>query len=144
MVQPLQDYCNQIWSPVNIIGDLREQETPLKSFTKKISGLRHLDYWSRLKKLDLTSVERRSEHYKIFYIWKIIRGIVPNFGIKLSAPNPMFGTLVLLPPFKTSRGRASTRTLKEASLAIEGPKLFNSLPRELRDWAGSKDTFKKN
>ena len=36
------------------------------------------------------------------------------------------------------------KTLKEASLKIEGARLFNSLPLSLRDFKGTKEVFKKN
>ena len=42
-----------------------------------------------------------------------------------------------------SRSSASVRKAKEASLPVKGPKLFNSIPRDLRDQSyGSVDSFK--
>jgi hypothetical protein len=35
----------------------------------------------RLKALKLYSLERRRERYTVLYMWKIIRGLVPNPGI---------------------------------------------------------------
>ena len=36
----------------------------------------------------------------------------------------------------------SIQTIKEESFLVYGPKLFNALPRDLRDFTGNLDTFK--
>ena len=67
LVLPHLDYCSQLWSgalnPV-VTADL---EGPQRAFTKRISGLYNLSYWDRLKELQLLSIERRFERYKILY-----------------------------------------------------------------------------
>ena len=140
LVQPQQDYCSQLWSPVDLPGPLREQEEPLKAFSKKIKGCFTLNYWERLKKLGLSSNQRRNERYKLIYIWKVISGLVPNFGITFAPTNPRLGRMLQVPRYQGLLMRH--RTLKEGSLAVEGPKLFNAMPRYLRDYMGSKDGFK--
>ena len=59
-------------------------ENTLKSFTSKINGVKHLDYWGRLQKLKMYSMGRRIERYRILYIWKILQEeyrIVESHGI---------------------------------------------------------------
>ena len=77
MVLPLIEYCCQIWSP-RTVGNIRLLESVQRTFTNRISGMQHLDYWERLKKLNLYSLERRRERYQIIYIWKMINELVPN------------------------------------------------------------------
>ena len=49
--------------------------------------------------------------------------------------------LSLIPPFP-STAPAAVRAAKEASLQVKGGRLFNSLPKELRDMSSSVDAFK--
>jgi hypothetical protein len=61
-----------------------------------MSGKERPDYWTRLKTLKLYSLERRRERYTVLYMWKIIRGLVPNPGI--TTPwNPRTGMHINLP-----------------------------------------------
>ena len=48
--------------------------------------------------------------------------------------------MVSIPPITGSR--MAVRTLKENSYFVAGPRAFNSLPAELREFSGSLDTFK--
>ena len=52
------------------------------------------------------------------------------------------GTLIKVPKYRDSSFQL--KTLKEESLGREGAKLFNSLPRQLKDFSGSQDSFKNN
>ena len=56
------DYCSQLWSPT-VKGDIQKLEMIQRSFIRKIDDMRHLDYWTQLKKLHLYSLERRRERY---------------------------------------------------------------------------------
>ena len=134
------DYCSQLWSgslnPV-IIGDL---EGPQRAFTKCVKGMWTLNYWTRLKRLQLLSIERRFERYKILYSKKCLMGMVPNYGIKLAGDAGRRGCTLEVPPHKGVYMRH--RTLREKSLLVEGPRLFNCLPRQLRDHTGTYKGFK--
>ena len=143
VVQPHQDYASQLWAPVGLRGDIRLQEVPLRSFTKRVRGLRELPYQERLLALRLLSTERRTERYRILYTWKVLTGMVPNCGMTVSdRPDSRRGLLVAIPPL--SGTRQAVVTLREHSLLVEGPKLFNSLPASIRrlDWTLS--TFKSH
>ena len=82
-VQPLADYCSQLWGPSNG-PELKRIENTLKSFSSKILCIKHMSYWDRLKAMKLYSMGRRIERYKILYIFKIITGQVQNCGVKWS------------------------------------------------------------
>ena len=77
LVLPVLDYCCQIWSPW-LKGLINDLESVQRSFTRRIHGLGHMDYWQRLKHLRLYSLERRRERYMIIYAWKIIENLVPG------------------------------------------------------------------
>ena len=77
-VLPLLEYCSQLWSPGKV-GEIRRLESVQRNFTYRVSGMNGLSYWDRLKRLNLYSLERRRERYAILYVYKIYRGIAPNF-----------------------------------------------------------------
>ena len=54
-------------------------------YSKLIPEIRNMSYEMRLKKMNLSSLQRRFERYKIFYTWNIIQGIVPEFGLKIGS-----------------------------------------------------------
>ena len=135
------DYCSQLWSP-HSVGLIAELEAVQRCFTRKIASMKQLSYWDRLRELRLYSLERRRDRYAVIYVWKILEGIAPNFGIE-SYINPRTGRHCKVPKVPTFSSKA--RTIYCSSLGFRGPQLFNSLPRELRDLQGvGVDTFKKH
>ena len=56
-------------------------EAVARHFTRQISGMTGLDYWDRLKQLQMLSQERRRERYMIILLWKIIMGFVEGYNI---------------------------------------------------------------
>jgi ribonuclease P/MRP protein subunit RPP40 len=142
LVQPHQDYASQLWAPVGLVGDIMAQEAPLRAFTRRMSGLRDLPYRLRLKAARLLSTERRQERYRALYTWKAIQGLVPNFGVIVAPSNLRRGRLLDIPPISGSR--TGIQSLKDRSLQVEGPRIFNSLPRSLRDLKCSLLVFKKH
>ena len=71
LILPRIEYCCQLWSP-HKVTDIVQVEAPQRTFTSKINGLQHLNYWERLKELNLYSLQRRRERYIIIYVWKIL------------------------------------------------------------------------
>ena len=59
-ITPVMDYCSQLYAP-SFGRLLMKLENLLKSFSKKVSGLSHLNYWERINILKLYSVGRRNE-----------------------------------------------------------------------------------
>ena len=144
MIIPLLEYCCILWSPYQL-GKIRDIEGVQRSFTYKLDGMRDLNYWQRLSRLNLYSLERRRERYMIIYIWKIIKGLSPNIdgtGRVQTYTNSRYGLLCRRPP--PIRGAASLVTLRENSFAVQGPRLFNCVSREIREYEGSLDGFKRN
>ena len=139
LVQPLVDYCGQLWHPTNV-GEVQELEQLLRAYTRKVEGLRQVSYWDRLRALKMMSLQRRSERYKILYLWKIKMGLVPNCNITWSNRDSRKGTKIIIPKYQGTCLRY--KTLNESSLRVEGAWLFNCLPKTIRNLSGSLDSFK--
>ena len=143
LVQPILDYCSQLWSP-HKRGDTQRLEEVPRSFTRQIWGLKDASYWERLKILGLYSQQRRRDRYRAIYIWKVLEQQVPDPSALALQPynNERTGRKCVrrsLPPSAPPR----IKTLLASSLTHDGPRTFNALPREVRDITGcSVDRFK--
>ena len=96
--------------------------------------------------LKLYSLERRRERYTIIYTWKIQEGLVPNLDTEQiriqSEQGTRIGRSLKLPSIKARQGKALA--LKENSLAVRGPRLFNHLPKHIRNISNVQtEDFKK-
>ena len=135
LVLPLLEYCSPLWNPSGS-GQIREIENVQRSFTRRIQGLENLNYWERLKELNLYSLERRRERYCIIYIWKILNNLAPNFSdpleIELTLGSDRRGLKCKIPGIVSGAAR-SWKTIRENTLRIKGSKLFNKLPADLRE-----------
>ena len=136
---PALEYCSPLWCPSdkNSLGLIRELENVQRSFTRKVEGLDTLDYWGRLKELKLYSLERRRERYCIIYIWKMMNDLVPNFEAEADAlrfveHNYRENSMICNGPTRVRGGSQKWSTIMEDTLAVRGPKLFNSMPADLR------------
>jgi len=141
LVAPILDYCSQLWCPVNL-GQIQKLELIQLHYFNKISGMAALDYWQQLRTLNMLSLQRRRERYICIYIWKILEGTVPNFGIEVSCSKRR-GRSCIVPAL----GRAAPhkiQTIRFNSMGIHGPIIFNCLPQKLRDMSScSTDCFKR-
>ena len=84
------------------------QEAPLKSYTRRIAGCKNLNYWQRLKYLKLQSTERRADRYRILYVWKMMNGKVPNYGLEWSQSNRKMGRMIVVPRLKQGLDKIKT------------------------------------
>ena len=100
-----------------------------KIFTKKIPEVKNLDYWQRLKFLKMLSQERRMERYRALYVWKILECVTPNFGLETMTSERRGREVVIKP----ARWKQSIQTLRENSFQVNGAKVFNSLPKKIRN-----------
>ena len=143
-VLPILEYCSQLWNPIKA-GQVRDIESVQRYFTSRIVGINHIDYWGRLKILNLYSLERRRDRYLILYVYKIILGISPNFDDERFKIKTTYsgrrGLSCVLPPIKTT-ATARIKTIVERSFAVRAPMLFNSIPKDIRSDDLSFDAFK--
>ena len=128
LVQCHIDYCSQLYLPSKP-GDLHKIENLQRIYTSKIPEVNQLNYWQRLTHLKMLSQERRMERYSAIYVWKILEGIVPNCGIEV-LNSERRGREVSIPELK---GSLKIRTLRENSFQVRGARIFNSLPKSLRN-----------
>ena len=91
-------------------------------------------------------MERRRDRYFIIYTWKVVNGLVPNIESDINSitvtHNQRRGRLCNIPTYNF-RSMAYVRTIREDSLVIHGPRLFNAIPAELRGYSGTIETFKR-
>ena len=130
LVIPLLEYCSVLWSPSSK-GQIQSLESVQWSFLRKIHGDNHDDYWACLKKMQVYSLERRRERYRIIYIWKILENLVPNpNGQVNSSTHIRLGRFCSVPkPLHTRKWQKEF----EASLPVQGARLFNAMPKQIRE-----------
>ena len=134
------EYCCPLWHSRKI-GDIQLIESVQRTFTDRISGMERLNYWQRLKKLCLLSLQRRRERFMIFFMWKIIHGKYTNdlgFQFRYSERR---GLSVLIPPLSNANCKA--QSLYDNSFAVLAGKLWNILPAEITQMSCF-STFKMN
>ena len=139
MVQPKLDYCSVLWSPSDQTS-ISRLESVARYFTSQVAGMQELDYWDRLASLMMYSQERRRERYSILFIWKIAQQLVQGYKVNFLT-NPRRGKLAEVYPLQLHVAPV-VRKAREGSLNVKGAKLFNLIPKELRDMTGTVDQFK--
>ena len=140
LIQCKLDYTSQLWSPSDqsSIGSL---ESVARHFTSQIDGMSGLDYWERLQALRLYSQERRRERYQIIFIWKVAQGLVHGYHATF-VNSDRRGRQMQVAPL-CNQAASSVRKARESSLQVKGARLFNCIPRDLRDTStGTPDQFK--
>ena len=70
LVRSRLEYCSPLWHPSKV-EDIKHLEGVQRMLTSKISEVKHLHYWDRLKALNLMSLQRRRERFSIIQIYKI-------------------------------------------------------------------------
>ena len=128
LIQGHIDYCSQLYLPSKST-EMQQIENLQKWYTQKIPELKHLDYWTRLRTLHMYSQQRRMERYQIIYAWKILEGLAPNCGLTVQSSERR-GRELLVPQLK---GRTAVKSLRSQSFQVNGPQLFNAVPKSVRD-----------
>ena len=129
-----------------VLGETCKLEAVQGTFSARLSGLDGLNYWQRLEKLYLYSLERRRERYLAIYAWKMIRGMTPAIVSKQVTEvqvtqNDSRNRYCILPNVNR-RLPVTIQTLLEHSLPINGARVFNSLSRHRRECKESLTVFK--
>lgn len=138
MVLGIVEYCCPLWSPTDITS-IENLEKIQQTFTRQISGMNSADrpdYWKRLKILKIYSLERRRERYMILYVFKALGNKIPNPGF-IVKENERTGPTLQVPIKK--KQSAISDSVFDRNLLSRGSKLFNVLPKKIRDYIGSDD-----
>ena len=131
---------SKLWSPSDQVS-IGSTESVARQFTSKVDGMAGLDYWDRLSSLHLYSQERRRERYQIIFLWKVSQGLVQGYQANFHQ-SPRRGRLMDLHPVCPT-APDSVKRAREFSLQVKDAKLFNSIPRDLRDtMVGTPEQFK--
>ena len=129
LVRSRLEYCCQIWNPTRI-NQINSLEKIQRSFTCKIKSIQNLNYWERLTKLGIMSLQRRREQQIILFVWRIKNGTVPNdINFKFLDKNLRSGELAVINPMPKVHGKLLT--LYESSFIVRAAKLWNILPPNL-------------
>ena len=140
IIQSKLDYTSQLWSPSDQTS-INSLESVARHYTAQIDGMHGLDYWDRLHSLRLYSQERRRERYQIIFLWKVAQGLVQGYHATFYQSERR-GRLMHLAPL-CSRAPTAVKKARESSLQVRGARLFNCIPKELRDtFTGTPDSFK--
>ena len=139
IVRSRLEYSCPVWNPCPI-KDIMKLEAIQRAYTRHISGCQGLSYWDRLKRLRLMSLQRRRERYIIIHVWKTWKGVVPNDLDIQFHENPRLGTRCKIPPMQKNASTLS-KSIYDASFAVLGPKLWNTIPKDMTS-AQSLESFK--
>ena len=140
MIRSLLEYCCPLWNPSKI-ADIQELEGVQRTFTSRIAGCYELNYWERLKKLSLMSLQRRRERYIILHMWKLLHGVSSNdLRVQFTKRSSRSGIQANIPSI-CKGASAAQQSAYDASFAVMGPKLWNSIPFHINEEDGF-DTFK--
>ena len=134
LVLPHTEYAAQLWSPIQK-GLIQKLEELQWSFVRKIKSCSRSDYWTTLKKFRLYSLERRRERYRVIYLWKILEGIVPNLSTngEIHAINNERQGRKCRTQKNILNSLPRIRKLRDSSFSTNAVKLFNALPKEIRN-----------
>ena len=133
------EYCCPLWDPSKI-SDIQTLENIQKQFTKRIKGLSELDYWERLNKLKLMSLQRRRERYIIIHTWKILNGKAPNNIGMTFYTSPRLGVRASIPTF-SHKAQKSMSSAYDDSFGVKAARFWNILPKGVNS-VNSLDPFK--
>jgi hypothetical protein len=129
LVRPKLEYCCQVWCP-HFTKDINCLEQVQRSFTHRIYGMKEINYWQRLKELNIRSLQRRRERAILIHVWKIKNYVYPNsidlIFKKHERSNSIKAVLKPLPKIK-----GKLLTIYEESFIIRAAKLWNILPPSL-------------
>ena len=129
LVRSLMEYCCILWNPTSVT-QIQQIESVQRTFTSKINGIQHMNYWERLNYLGIMSLQRRRDRYVIIHMWKILHGKCPNDNRIEFKPLSRFGRPEVLPSLIKGSSKRS-QTLYDSSFSVVGPQLWNILPRNL-------------
>jgi len=84
-VRPVLEFDSPVWSP-RFKRDIEKLESVQRHFSKRIKGLDTMDYKSRLKQLNLESLELRRLKADLTLTYKLVFGIIDLDGTKFFKP----------------------------------------------------------
>ena len=130
LVRSRIEFCSPLWS-TNKVEDIVKLEQIQRSFTSKIDGFRHRSYWEQLAGLKLMSLQRRRERYCLLHLFKILHNTAPNDMNISFYSNDRRGLCANIPTL-SKKSKPKAQSLYDASFAVFAPRLWNTLPKMIR------------
>ena len=127
MVRSRLEYCCPVWNPSKV-GDIQAIESVQRQFTRRINACKDLNYWERLKMLDILSLQRRRERYMIIHVWKMLNNHAPNNIEMTFYQHERHGTRANVPAYNY-RAQKSVASAYDDSFGIKAARLWNILPK---------------
>ena len=123
-------------SRINNIFALCHQSHKLVNVSIDITVIRCIIIYRRIINRSLYTLQRRRERYIIIYTWKITKYMVPNIdgtiGHTMKTQNIQnMKRMQCVIQYPTNRNQAPS--LQENAITVFGPRLYNWLPKYLRD-----------
>ncbi len=129
MVRSKLEYCCPLWNPSKI-SDIQAIESIQRQFTRRITSCKDFDYWERLKKLKILSLQRRRERYTIIHTWKILHKEAPNSIDMEFYSKDRLGIRARVPTYN-HKAQRSIATAYEDSFGVKAARLWNILPKSV-------------
>ena len=92
--------------------------------------------------MNIQSVQRHFDRYRVIYMKKVQLGLVPNPGVLVDCNSSARGGFKFNIPHKNTNS-SWTSTLRKTTFQFRAPKQFNAIPAELRNMNSSMDDFKQ-
>ena len=129
LVRSKLEYCSELWDPIEI-KHIDKIEQIQRNFTRKITNMKQFNYWTRLEKLQIMSLQRRREKQIIILVWKLKNNSIPN-DINLEFEENKYNSKIkaVFKPLPRKTGKLQSSF--ENSFIIKGAKLWNKLPPNL-------------
>ena len=126
LIRSRLEYCCEVWNP-HQTQYINQIENIQRSFTFKIDGMRDFNYWERLERLGIRSLQRRREKLVILHVWKVLHHVYPNTINLTFREHQRSGAIkAILKPLPRLQGKSLTTF--EESFAVRSAKLWNCLP----------------
>ena len=123
------EYLCPLWDPPKI-EDIANLESIQRFVTSRISAIKHLHYYDRLKSLKLMSLQRRRERYTIIMMFKILHNITSN-DLKIEfSYNDRRGIRATVPMIPRE-AKSKYLSLYDSSFGVRGPSLWNRIPAQI-------------
>ena len=92
--------------------------------------MNQFNYWERLEKLGIMSLQRRREKIIVVHLWKILNNINPNsFHIEFKEHLRTSSIRAIVKPLPKLRG--AVLTSYDESFVVKSARLWNKIPPEL-------------
>ena len=128
LVVPVFEYCSVLCCPTS--PELIQMLELIQwSFLRKFAN--RSDYWDCLQNMKIYSLEKWRERYRIIYVCKILKGLVPNINGKVKATqSDRRGRCCSIPSINNT---GKLDTFYRSNVAVHGAKLLNAMPKHIRD-----------